>query len=217
MCNPGRILAHRGYLDNGDQPNSLLAFLGAAERNLGIELDIRDQFGRVVVSHDPASRDEITLEETLALLRESAFSGVLALNVKAEGLLNLIGDCLATLRTFDYFFFDMSVPETRKYLLSGLRVAFRWSEFESLQPNLLRQATDSRVKVWLDCFESDWWLQMAAEQVFQPNLDVFVVSPELHGRDRWPVWERLANLTHSGFEYGLCTDFPDDFLNFVNA
>jgi glycerophosphoryl diester phosphodiesterase len=46
-------LAHRGLWHDKSEQNTLLAIEASWESGFGIETDIRDQLGKVVISHDP--------------------------------------------------------------------------------------------------------------------------------------------------------------------
>ena len=66
-----RILAHRGYWKKPEEKNSKTAFLRALEFGFGIETDLRDSGGQVVVSHDMPRGGEMTLEQFCELCRHA--------------------------------------------------------------------------------------------------------------------------------------------------
>jgi hypothetical protein len=108
--------------------------------------------------------------------------------------------------------FDGSIPEMIKIRSLGFRHALRLSEFETSlpwNPDL----------IWLDSFDSDWWLNnLDIEKLIKDTqINVVVVSPELHGRNAHKVWEFLASLSQSESEnVSICTDSPLEFIKFVN-
>ena len=122
-----KILCHRGFWTSGEIPNSITSFRLAAQAGFGIELDIRDHDRELVVSHDFPENESPTLERVLEELSDLGFDGYLALNVKSDGLVELITD-LEVLASMRHFFFDMTVPESRRYQSAGLAVARRLSE-----------------------------------------------------------------------------------------
>ena len=206
------MLAHRGSWSPNLEPNSLTSFLRAAHAGLGIELDIRDLDGRLVVSHDVPTLPSLMFENLLAELGQVGFSGILAINVKADGLVPLVHEVIEQL-TPSHFFFDMSFPEQRRYDSSGLPIAVRVSEFEDLP--IARMRVHGGGFFWLDAFESDWWLGRDWNDLFSDEDSVFAVSPELHGRDPREVWAKVARWVKDGLNVGICTDLPEDFLDFT--
>lgn len=195
-------LCHRGLWTAKDEQNTLQAFRLAWQEGWGIETDLRDHAGEVVVSHDPARGNELRLE---ALLEAHAAYGAntpLALNVKADGLAPAVAAALAVARTTSAFAFDMSVPDTFGYLRAGVPVWTRWSDVEPHPPLLERS-----VGIWVDAFEDDGWWDVDAVAKAAVERTVCVVSPELHGRDPRATWAQLASLPVL-----VCTDRPHDLL-----
>ena len=88
--------------------------------------------------------------------------------------------------------------------------AIRLSELESLEAANLIQ--DKETIYWLDSFSKDWWLDLDWDEAFNEDATVFVVSPELHCRDPKAAWIKVAKWIDEGRKVGICTDFPDDFL-----
>ena len=60
-----QILAHRGRWRSPSEKNSEGAFRAALSAGYGIETDIRDFDGRLVISHDPARADAMDLDLSL--------------------------------------------------------------------------------------------------------------------------------------------------------
>ena len=71
----------------GDPKNrNALSALRAA-LGFGIETDIRDALGELVISHDPPrSKDAVKFECFLDLVLATKSAGRIALNIKADGL-----------------------------------------------------------------------------------------------------------------------------------
>jgi hypothetical protein len=199
------ILAHRGHWQHPDDRNSPAALARALADGHGLETDIRDHDGALVVSHDPpVGQGLMTLEALLALYAKAGAPGALALNIKADGLAAPVLAALAASGVGNAFVFDMSVPDTLGYLRAGGRVFTRHSEFEP-QPPLYDQAEG----VWIDCFERDWITPSVVEAHLAAGKRVALVSPELHGRPHQAAWEAWAPL---GRREGvmICTDFPGE-------
>jgi hypothetical protein len=63
-----KILAHRGQWNLPEKKNSLSAFERAFSNGYGIETDIRDYKGELVISHNIADETAPKLSELLSLL-----------------------------------------------------------------------------------------------------------------------------------------------------
>lgn len=195
-----QLLCHRGVWSTRGEQNTLAAFRRAWDNGWGIETDLRDHQGRVVVSHDPARDDALPLEQLLDEHGRHGGGSPLALNIKADGLAAPVAHALTAAGTDGAFVFDMSVPDALSYLKAGVPTWTRWSDVEP-DPVLLEQSSG----VWVDAFASDaWWTasELAAAATERP---LCIVSPELHGRAPELVWEQVADLPVS-----LCTDRPFD-------
>lgn len=203
------VLCHRGIWSSVLEQNSQNSFKLAALQGMGIELDIRDYRAELVVSHNVPLGNEPKLAEVLAELVELNYQGYLALNVKSDGLLDLIQKD-KNLNQIQHFFFDMAAPEAVQYRSRGLACATRLSEVEETRESPRVEAEPGIY--WLDSFFGDWWLNMEWDDFFPRGAKVFVVSPELHGRDHNPAWEKVLTWIQEGKDVGVCTDYPQEFL-----
>jgi glycerophosphoryl diester phosphodiesterase len=189
------ILCHRGWWNVPSEQNTLIAFERAFEAGLGVELDIRDSNGKLVVSHDPVSRNTETLLFAEVLeLSDHYKKPTIAINVKADGLIPMIKAVVDTNNIGSSFFFDMSTPESVRYLEAGFPLAKRLSEVE--------RSVEDGSTYWLDSLAGDWWLETPLEKFSKTKC--YLASPELHGRDHKAVWKAVHNLD---FIQGICTDF----------
>jgi glycerophosphoryl diester phosphodiesterase len=198
------VLAHRGYWRAPSERNSLAAFERAFDHGYGAEIDVRDLAGELVVSHDPPLRGALALDDVVDALTSSASGGVLAVNVKADGLQARLAQALAGLPRTQWFVFDMSVPDALGYVRAGLPTFTRHSDVEP-DPVLLRDASG----VWLDDFGGGWLGEEQVAAHLAADKRVAVVSPELHGRDHhavWVQWRSWQVWAHPGVS--LCTDHP---------
>lgn len=197
------ILAHRGYWRDKSEHNSLVAMVRAFELGFGIEIDIRDCCGELVVSHDMPRGGEMTLDGLLRLYANYPGRTTLALNIKADGLAVPIRRQLAAHGVDNYFVFDMSIPDTRSYLDEGMNVYARLSEYE---PFLV--FADQVKGIWMDSFILDWFGPSDIVPLLNNEMSVCAVSSELNGRDYVATWGRLLALAgQPGFK--LCTDLPE--------
>lgn len=209
-----KILAHRGWWTVPDERNSRVALERAFERGYGVETDVRDRNGALVISHDlPADDGLMSFAELLDLHRRHGHPGTLAVNVKADGLQDLLRAAFAAVPGAAYFVFDMAVPDAVQYVRRGMPAYTRQSEYEAV-PSFYEQAQG----VWLDAFDRDWFGAETVEAHLAAGKRVALVSPELHGRPHaaaWETWRFLARRADAG-ALAVCTDFPDQADRYFN-
>lgn len=203
---PMIALAHRGLWREPAEQNSLAALMAALEAGYGIETDVRDLAGLLVISHDPPVEATLTLDRFLEAA--AAFAAPLALNVKSDGLASAVRDAVAKTAVKDAFVFDMSVPDSRHYQRLDVPFLTRRSEVEGAGP-----MDEDAVGIWLDAFHSDWWDEAVLSDLLDAGKRVAVVSSELHRRPHQAMWARLAAFDHPRRSAVMvCTDFPDEFV-----
>lgn len=206
-----RFLSHRGYWLQPAEQNTRGASSRALHSGFGIETDLRDAGGELVISHGPPGTEAWPAEDLFS--QWAAQPAPLALNIKADGLCALLRPLLERYRISDYFCFDMSVPEALAYRCNGLRYFTRESEYEPHPP-----LYDSAAGVWMDMFQDDWIGPGHIARHLAAAKQVAIVSPELHHRPHEPFWARLreAGLArHSGVL--LCTDLPADARDYFHV
>ncbi len=203
------IIAHRGLWSTPDQKNSDRAIHEAVENGFGVEIDLRDHGGRLVVSHDIPDDSARDFEQVVGSLADLPAFNIVpwALNIKADGLQRLVLDVVDRYALTGAFCFDMSVPDGLGYLkLSGhCRVYTRQSEYEA-DPPFYAEADG----VWLDEFNTRWITDKIIIDHRRQNKQVCIVSPELHGRDHLPLWQQLkkSGAVDDDDSIQLCTDYP---------
>jgi glycerophosphoryl diester phosphodiesterase len=194
------IFAHRGFWNDSNAQNSMVSFEAAARNGFSIETDLRSFNGTLVISHDPISGDRyVELKDVLEI------HSVFALNVKEDGLQTNMLEIRDWIKDSNSFVFDGSLPEMYRYKSLEIDHALRISEYER------ELAWDCKF-VWLDSFESDWWIDDKSVLERLQDKEVIVVSPELHGRDYRNLWSYLHTSRQKGrFDFSICTDFPQEF------
>lgn len=199
------ILAHRGWWLKEEEKNTKAAFIRAFENGFGIETDLRDVCGKIVISHNMPKGDEISFEEVLQILDGRNLP--LALNIKADGQADEIKRLLAKYNHTNYFCFDMSIPEMVYQHKVGLKV---FTGISDIVPNpIMFQEAEG---VWLDCFNSDWFGAEEILAIQKQGKKVCVVSPDLHKREFKPIWAKYKNVEN----LMVCTDYPQDAKEFFN-
>ena len=206
------IISHRGYWKHKSEKNTIQAFERSFSLGFGIETDLRDFQGELVISHDIADSKCISLEEFFRLYASFNNDLPLALNIKADGLQQKLKQLLIKFKITNYFVFDMSVPDFKGYLKSGLNCFTRQSEYE-LSPSFYEPA----MGVWLDEFESHWIDESTIIKHHSNNKKICIVSPELHQRDYIKEWAFYKNLeVKENKKLIICTDFPEEARRFFN-
>lgn len=201
-----QIIAHRGYWLKAEEKNNLIAFRRAFEAGYGIETDIRDFNGELVISHNIAYEKCPLLEEVFSLYKGYGLSSKLALNIKADGLQDKLKELLNTYQIANYFLFDMSIPELVVNNSKNLTFYTRESDIEN--EGVMYQ---NAAGVWLDSFfKQDWLTAEIIRHHYERHKNTCIVSSELHGWDYTAMWSMILNLdTDIKNGIALCTDFPN--------
>ena len=212
---PANILAHRGSWNEDIARNSRQALSKALLAGFGLETDIRDLDGKLVISHDPPryADDVIPFEWLLDLHASNNCRGILALNIKADGLMAQTKSALEAYGITRYFAFDMSIPDMLPYVRNGMTAYSRVSEYEP-QPALIGECAG----IWLDNFTGSFPQIETAGALEVYGKPIAVVSPELHKRPHEDFWASLRD--HSDLNLSsllLCTDFPDEAAYFFGS
>lgn len=209
--------------------NSKQGFINAFSRGNGVETDIRDIKGQLVISHDMPKGDEMTFEEILNIYNKYKCEGILALNVKCDGMQNKIKELLEQNQVKNYFLFDMSIPDSLGYSASGSRFFVRDSEHEvdpKISTPFLYQKSNG---IWLDQFKKGNPTRISFDIIksyLDDGKEISIVSPELHpwGREdnlylkSWEVYKEIfAKLTNDEIaKISICTDLPIQAETFFN-
>jgi glycerophosphoryl diester phosphodiesterase len=205
------ILAHRGYWKKNDERNTLDALKAALDNGFGIETDLRDFDGKLVISHNIADKNCPLAESFFTYYSQKNFSLPLALNIKADGLQKLLAELIAKYKLKNYFIFDMSIPE----LIASEKEKITFFTRESdVEPFCVRY--ENARGVWLDSFfQANWLNEEKIKQHLQSGKIVGIISSEIHGRDSIPLWTLLKNMgCQNNSNVYLCTDKPDEARRF---
>jgi len=189
-----KIISHRGYWEKPSQQNTLEAlFLGLVYSD-GIELDLRMYNRKIVVSHDSiCSPEKILYFEDLIKLEKQLPNKLWALNIKEDGIAESLVKILKLYPSLNYFCFDMSFPETVKYIRHNLKIASRLSDLEN--ENIFISE------------HSDFYLIDSFYKVNKPPVkfrkNLFLISSELHNKN-YAINDMYDEETFN--EIFLCTD-----------
>jgi hypothetical protein len=207
------ILSHRGYWKDDVEKNSITSLERSFGLGFGVETDIRDYKGELVISHEIATKSCLPVEYFLEIYIKCGNSLPLALNIKSDGLQIKLKELLVKYCIKNYFIFDTSVPDGLHYLKHNINYFTRQSEYEKY-PSLY----DDSSGVWLDEFQGHWIGRKEIQQHIKKNKKICIVSPELHNRKYDKEWnhykeiEQQLNITN----LMICTDYPELAQEFFN-
>jgi hypothetical protein len=138
----------------------------------GIEIDLRTLEGQIILQHEPFLEGE-NFKSWLQMWNGQE----IILNIKEEGLEEIILEILEVFNVKNYFFLDQSFPFVVKTLRTGNKnIAVRVSDIESIETALALECN----WVWLDCFSGDWrYLLDVVPVLSSQGKRTCLVSPEL--------------------------------------
>lgn len=199
-----KIISHRGYWIKPEEKNTIQAFYNTTKLGFGSETDLRDFDSELVISHDIPNKNNLKFNSVLELFKSENL--LLALNVKADGLQNLLEKSINQFNISNYFVFDMSIPDTKHYINMGFNVFCRQSEYEPHIPFY------NEIKgIWLDAFEKIWYSANIVNEHLTQGKQVCIVSAELHNRDYLNHWQFLKTWSFiQNNNLILCTDYPEE-------
>lgn len=205
-----KILAHRGYWTTEAEKNTLPSFKRAFEHGYGIETDVRDYHGNLVISHNIADETCPLFETVLKLYQKTCCSGFLAINIKADGLQEKLKLLLEKYDVKNYFVFDMSIPELVVYRAKKINYFTRLSEYET-EPVLVEDA----MGIWMDEWENSWINREVIYKYLKQGKLVSIISPEIHKRNSKKIWDEVSAIESAGLM--LCVDAIDKFIEYMEG
>lgn len=209
-----KIIAHRGLWTEAREQNGFHAFEQSLRRGFGVETDIRELGGELVISHDPPVYKTMSVDRFFKLYTNYISRPTLALNIKAGGLQAALKSMLDMYQITNYFVFDMAVPDGLTCLKYGMNTYTRHSEYEPVPPYY-----EKACGVWLDEFDGHWLTDDIIERHLSSVKEVCIVSPELHGRSYENEWQHYCDLEKKigKDRLMLCTDLPELANEFFNV
>lgn len=208
------ILSHRGYWQEALEKNQPIAFERSFTMGFGTETDIRDYSEELVISHDIANANSITVKEMFEIYNRYNNTLPLALNIKADGLQIKLKELLEEYNITNYFVFDMSIPDGLQYIKNNIKSFTRESEYEKM-PSFYDEACG----IWLDEFQGHWIDKEVIKKHIENNKQICIVSPDLHKREYQKEWQHYKEIeTELGISnLMICTDYPEVAKEFFNA
>lgn len=212
------IIAHRGFWEKPGEKNTFIAFKKALDAGYGIEFDIRDYKGKLVIAHSIAVSSSPELYEVFSRLAhmDNFYKVIFAINIKCDSIESKVFEFIKNFKIIkNSFVFDMSFPSTYIFyrFYKNLNIAVRQSEFET-SPLLYSQSK----WLWLDEFQQHWITNRVIIKHIKNGKKLCIVSPELHGRKHEKIWRQYLQLPKEILRnVYLCTDFPEQVDFVFNA
>jgi len=177
--------------------------LKALDESLGIEFDVRDSNGQLIVQHDAFGVGEPFEEYAKEIGHRFCI-----VNIIAEGIESRVLQILETNAIHDFFLLDCSVPAMVKLSNQGeTRLAVRCSEFE---PTEFVMRWKGRAQwVWVDCFTYYPLTAKILDLFHTAGFKVCLVGPDLQGRPT-EIPAAADWIHHAELELdAICTKVPN--------
>lgn len=143
----------------------------------GIEIDLRDYNGEIILQHDPYINGD-----SLKTFLQNYNHSFIILNIKSERIEFQVLEIINLFKIENYFFLDSSIPMINNLINLGERnIAIRYSEYESIETVI---NFSNKVKyVWVDCFHKYILTNDVFKILKNNNFLICIVSPELQNRE----------------------------------
>ena len=205
------IIAHRGYWKTAAEQNTLAGFRRAFELGYGIETDVRDCLGKIVISHPLPMGNELLLDEVLTLHQELNKNLPLALHLNACGLGNSIQNKVQHYPDSNIFCFGNPLPDL-KYCVKNLslNVFTVGSDICPVYPFF------KEVKgIWLDSFMVPY-NKTLIQNLINQGKEVCIVGEDLYGRNNDDLLKQLIQMNLIDNDHlMICTNQPDAVSAFI--
>jgi hypothetical protein len=194
-----KVVAHRiNYLD---AKNAAHVFSSCD----GIEFDIRDNNGQIIVQHDPYGSGQPFTE----FVRFCVPNKLYIVNVKSEGIeedaIRIMDDAGLT----NFFLLDCGTPSIVRLGRRGeRRIAARFSEYESFETVYALGRAGYISWVWVDVFSTIPLSSMTIELFHNAGLKICLVSPELQAQQE-KIKMYKDEVLRCGAIDAVCTKLPN--------
>ncbi len=173
--------------------------LKATPKELGIEIDIRDNNKKLIVTHDPFKKGE-DLKKFLKFYKHK----LIIANIKSERIEDSVIKIFKKYNIDNYFFLDSSFPKIIELIrLNFKKIAIRASYFEGIE-------TSKRLKgkvnwVWYDTFKGLKSSINDIKKLKKLNFKICLVCPKLHNSKNNIDKSIVQNLKNNKLIDAVCT------------
>ena len=144
------------------------------DHNFGVEVDVRSINKKLILNHEPFQK-----ATSLDIFLKKLNHKFLILNVKEEGIENLILNYVKKNRIKNYFLLDVTVPKIFQFIKNKKKnnLCLRISKFERL--NQLNFFNKKIEWIWVDTFDNKIPLNINDLEGYSKKFKLCLVSPEL--------------------------------------
>ncbi len=142
----------------------------------GIEFDIRDFSGDLIIQHDPFINGQLFTD----FIKYCPINKFYIINIKSEGIEEKIIQLLDKYNINNYFFLDCNIPTINKISKITNKIAGRLSEFEPIE--CIEKLSNTITWVWVDVFNFFPLTYNDYLKIKNKNIKICLVSPELQGQ-----------------------------------
>ena len=178
--------------------------------NFGVEIDLRSEKNKIYLHHDPFKKG-VSFEKWIKYYKHK----ILILNVKEEGLEDMVIKILKKNKIKNFFFHDQTFSTLLKNMFKT-RVSIRFSEYEDLKKKnyLFRKIR----WLWLDNFNQ---IELSGEfynYLRNKKVKICMVSPELIKKKRQNDIKKVINYLKKNKFYldAVCTKKPELWRTLLN-
>ena len=168
----------------------------------GVETDLRSENKKIYLHHDPFKKGE-SFEKWIKYYKHK----ILILNVKEEGLENMVIKILKKNKIKNFFFHDQTFSTLLKNMFKT-RVSIRFSEYEDLKR---KNYLFKKIRwLWLDNFNQIELSKKFYNYLKNKKVKICMVSPELVKKKRQNEIKKIINyLKKNKFNLdAVCTKKP---------
>jgi len=157
--------------------NTIKELMGIPE-NYGVEVDVRDYNGHLILSHEPFMSGD-PLKHYMKRYKHK----FIIFNIKSEKVEYEVQKIVKQYNIKNYFFLDSSFPMIYNLIaLKEKNIALRFSEFEPIEPIL---KLSGKIKwVWVDCFKTMPLTLKKYSLLKSAKFKICIASPELQSQEK---------------------------------
>ena len=176
----------------------------------GVEADLRSEDKKIYLHHDPFKKGE-SFEKWIKYYKHK----ILILNVKEEGLEDMIIKILKKKKIKNFFFHDQTFSTLLKNMFKT-RVSIRFSEYEDLKK---KNYLFRKIKwLWVDNFNQIELSKKFYTYLKNKKVKICMVSPELIKKKRQNEIKKIINNLKKNKLYldAVCTKNPKLWRTLLN-
>lgn len=205
-----KILCHRGFhCNNGiSYQNKIKTCQIAKDFNFGIEIDVRIQNKKIILSHDKTNQtvdDFKSLLENLNITKKSKWFTI-AINIKEPNMARIIHQMMLPYQNLiNWFVFDFPISETAEYFNIFRKKHIAYSHLSD-DNNYTKEGIFFE-NIWIYDYELD--IIKISKNYYKCGKKVWIVSPEVVLSNKVQILKNIYKIIENkNIFVGVCTDLP---------